>query len=413
MRRQRGLVGLMGLAALVGLGLQANSASAAITTEQSASILVFPKVIANGTRDTIIQITNTSNAMRHAHCFYINGALQDPRLPVGPFNQPLCTEVNFDIWLTRQQPTHWVVSTGRLVNQEASTCRTVDCVSATSGTIDANCCDSGIDPNRIPPVVPDFFGELKCIEVDESGAPEPGNALKGEATIIEPANSNDVEKYNAIGIKGFDNNDANTTLCLGGGVTDPCPQGAEYEACPAGWLLDHPLTDSVDPVIEESSTCTAPPCSSVASTLVVVPCTEALETQAPGDITLQFVVTDEFEQSLSVSTAFSCFAAFNLGSTATPTTFPADIRSIGSLFNTAGHGGASLALTRMRATSLSDPSHPAVGVLAVIEETHTNKSNGTTASAAQNGHTTFEDQPNGDVLVFPADQGAIPPDQGQ
>ena len=109
MRRQRGLVELMGLAALVGLGL-ARPVAAAVTTEQSASILVFPKVISDGTRDTIIQITNTSNNMRHAHCFYVNGALTNPSLPVGPLNPPLWTEIDFDIWLTKQQPTHWVVS---------------------------------------------------------------------------------------------------------------------------------------------------------------------------------------------------------------------------------------------------------------------------------------------------------------
>ena len=118
MRRQRGLVGLTGLAALVGLGLIAKPAVAqrktVVTTEQSASILVFPKVIADGTRDTIIQITNTSNNMRHAHCFYVNGAPTIPGLPPGSLNPPLCTETDFDIWLTRQQPTHWVVSTGRL-----------------------------------------------------------------------------------------------------------------------------------------------------------------------------------------------------------------------------------------------------------------------------------------------------------
>ena len=39
------------------------------------------------------------------------------------------------------------------------------------------------DPGRVPPVVPDFTGELKCIEVDASGFPVPGNALKGEATL--------------------------------------------------------------------------------------------------------------------------------------------------------------------------------------------------------------------------------------
>jgi hypothetical protein len=68
-------------AALVGLAV--GGAQAQVTTEKSASILVFPKVIANGTRDTVIQITNTSNSMVHAHCFYVNGALTFPEFPPG------------------------------------------------------------------------------------------------------------------------------------------------------------------------------------------------------------------------------------------------------------------------------------------------------------------------------------------
>jgi len=252
MRRQRGLVRLMGLAALAGLGLWTNPALARVTTEQSASILVFPKVIADGTRDTIIQITNTSNNMRHAHCFYVNGAPTVPGVPVcdpstpGCLNPPLWTEIDFDIWLTRQQPTHWVVSRGRLFEPRDATCRTDSCDPATTGgpTVSspqafADCCDAGIDPGRVPPVPPDFTGELKCIEVDASGFPVPGNALKGEATLEDPR-TGDVSKYNAIGIKGFDTNNMDGTLCLGGGVTNECPTGAEYEACPSLWILDHP-----------------------------------------------------------------------------------------------------------------------------------------------------------------------------
>src|ERR1043165_7963911 len=114
MRRQRGLVKLVGLATLVGLGLAAKPAAATVTTETSASILVFPRVISDGTRDTIIQITNTSNSMVHAHCFYVNGALTLPDFPPGPTNPPVWAETDFDIWLTKQQPTHWVASQGRL-----------------------------------------------------------------------------------------------------------------------------------------------------------------------------------------------------------------------------------------------------------------------------------------------------------
>src|SRR5262249_18749940 len=115
--RKRGRVGLMA-AALVGMGT--SGATAGGTTGRSASILVFPKVIADSSRDTIIQITNTSNSMVHAHCFYVNGGLTFPDGPDGipnsgdefpsAGNPVLWTELDFDIWLTKQQPTYWVVS---------------------------------------------------------------------------------------------------------------------------------------------------------------------------------------------------------------------------------------------------------------------------------------------------------------
>ena len=173
MLRQRGRVGLMA-AALVGLVV--GSVSAQVTTEKSASILVFPKVISDGTRDTVIQITNTSNSMVHAHCFYVNGALTFPEFPPGFTNPPLWTEVDFDIWLTKQQPTHWVVSEGRLVDPTDAPC--------TRDPEQYDCNGAGLDPGRVPPVVEYFTGELKCIEVDDSGAPLSGNHLKGEATTI-------------------------------------------------------------------------------------------------------------------------------------------------------------------------------------------------------------------------------------
>jgi hypothetical protein len=37
-----------------------------ISTERSGSIIVFPKVVWDGTRDTIIQIANTGNNLLHA-----------------------------------------------------------------------------------------------------------------------------------------------------------------------------------------------------------------------------------------------------------------------------------------------------------------------------------------------------------
>lgn len=397
MRRQRGLVGLMGLAALVGLGVTAKPAAARVTTEQSASILVFPKVIADGTRDTIIQITNTSNNMRHAHCFYVNGALTDPALPPGPLNPPLWTEIDFDIWLTKQQPTHWVVSSGRLDNSLDKPCKRsvagsmpVVCDPATSGTSNADCCDAGFDPGRVPPVVPDFTGELKCIEVDASGFPVPGNALKGEATLEDIA-TGDVSKYNAIGLKGFDTNNMDGVLCLGGGVTADCPSGAEYEACPQTWLLDHPAVGAPDPVVEQQQFCTtAGSCStSVATNLTVVPCTEDFENQAPLPVTLQFAITNEYEQTFSASTTFTCWASF-------------DLEDINPIFQASSLGG-NILQTRMRSAAGTQR-----GVMAVLEETHSVSTTSPALSfvtrAAQNAHTTFQDQTGPDLITIPADQ---------
>lgn len=402
MRRQRGLIGLMGLAALVGLGFTARPAAAKVTTEQSASILIFPKVIADGTRDTIIQITNTSNNMRHAHCFYVNGALTNTVAPPGPLNPPLCTEIDFDIWLTKQQPTHWVVSTGRLDNPLDKSCRNasgglLNCDPSTTGGDAADCCDAGYDPGHVPPVVPDFQGELKCIEVDASGFPVPGNALKGEATLENLADG-DVSKYNAIGLKGFDTNNGDGTLCLGGGVTDSCPSGAEYEACPAAWLLDHPSIGAADPVVTEQSFCTDSTgatingcTSSVSTNLTVVPCTENFETQFAQPITLQFAITNEFEQTFSASTTFQCWAAF-------------DLEDINSIFRVDNVGG-NILQTRMRSAGGTP-----FGVMAVLEETHTDSftiSSTTTsfaARSAQNAHTTFQDQVGPDIITIPAEQ---------
>ena len=53
----------------------------------------------------------------------------------------------------------------------------------------------------VPPVVPDFMGELKCIEVDDSGAPLAGNHFKGEAILVRDADG-DISGYNAIAVLG-------------------------------------------------------------------------------------------------------------------------------------------------------------------------------------------------------------------
>jgi len=390
MRRQRGRIGLTA-AALV--AIWASGAVAEVVTEQSASILVFPKVIADGTRDTVIQITNTSNSMVHAHCFYVNAAYQGPI--------PQCVEVDFDIWLTKQQPTYWVVSEGRLVDPTDYPC---------SRVLGNECPNTGIDPGRVPPVVEDFRGELKCIEVDASGAPLSGNHLKGEATLYTsnncipdsvgsdtgtcllsgdscsltsgcPEAPMEVAKYNALGILGNENNDMNGVLCLGGEVSDDCPNGAEYNACPNTWILNHLAEGAADPVVGELVDNGTD--SSVSTDITVVPCAENFETQVPTTVKLQFAITNEFEQTFSASTSITCWNELNLA-------------AINQVF-TREFVGSDFLQTRIR-PSAGVPN----GFLVVADEIHS-IIEGEATTAAANLHMEG-DRPGPDIIVIPSEQ---------
>jgi len=110
---------------IVGLAVTwafAGAARADVSTERSASILIFPKILYDGTFDSIIQISNTSNSIVYGHCFYVDASLEEPELPPGPDNRPRWQEVDFDIVLTKQQPTHWVISRGRVNDPFDATC---------------------------------------------------------------------------------------------------------------------------------------------------------------------------------------------------------------------------------------------------------------------------------------------------
>jgi hypothetical protein len=118
MRTEKRNAFLSGLCVVaVALGMMATSAYGAASTERGSSILAFPKVLADGDSDTIIQITNISNNMVHARCFYVNAAID-------PFTgKPEWQVTDFLIWLTKQQPTHWQVSEGRF-QDPSDTCDT-------------------------------------------------------------------------------------------------------------------------------------------------------------------------------------------------------------------------------------------------------------------------------------------------
>jgi hypothetical protein len=250
------------------LGGLAASARADVTIDKGASVLIFPKVRADGTFDTTIQIANTGNSLVVAKCFYVNAS------------GGKCQETDFTIMLTKQQPTHWVVSTGRLYTEP------------------------GIFLGKVPPMGNSFIGELKCIESDLFGSPVTGNHLKGEATIVALANTapplgprslptteGDVSKYNALGIVGNPAATASNPLLLDGGTT--------YAACPRKQMLNFFTTGSADPVV--------PAGTQNFTELTLVTCSEDFENQLWPFVTVQFLVFNSYEQRFSGSTSFQCF----------------------------------------------------------------------------------------------------------
>lgn len=374
MRRQRGRIGLM-MAVLC--GLMASQVSAEVSTEKTGTLLVFPKVIANGTRDTVIQIASTSQGTQLVHCFYVNGSLTFPDQEPSEQNPPLCTVVDFTLQLTRQQPTHWVVSAGRVVDATDSVC--------SLNPENYQCDGAGLDPGRIPPVVEDFVGELKCVEVDASGYPNPGNHLYGEATIIDGSTA-DASKYNALSFR-MNNNapEASKTLCLGGTQPDEdrgCPIEGVFDGCPANWVLNHLADGAEDPVVGGGS--------SVTTNITVVPCTEYLESQDPSPVTIQFAIFNEFEQQFSASTTVGCWADLQL-------------EDINPVFNRSGLF-SDFVETRMRgASNTNDAGH---GFLVVAETTHSDGSE--ESKAAANLHLEGERAGIPDVIELPQAGESIP-----
>lgn len=336
---------LFGLGVLLAvLVVYGGHARADVTTDQSASIIIFPKVIVDGTRDTFIQIANTDNMQANAECVYINtagtcydtpseGCSVDTNCAANtcdtgsgtcvvtptqtcsvdtdcPPNVCVhqCTEVNFQIFLTGQQPTFWFASEGRSDSD-------VDFrLDSQVAKVTGGGCLGGFSPGRIQPLPVPFVGELKCIEIDASGAPVAQNSLKGEAIILEEEALlvGPISEYNAIGIKASGAPSlelTGQTVCAGGDNAGlPCSGALEcpggtcssvttgYNACPAALYVNHYGDGAIDSFTGATSD----------TELTLVPCSELLEQQTPVHASAVFRITTELEQSVSCSVPFDC-----------------------------------------------------------------------------------------------------------
>lgn len=254
-------------AILIGMTFAAGGASAqaVFSTERPGSVLIFPKVV--NTLNTVIQITNTTNSVIYAHCFYVDGRQVN--------GEARWQVTDFDLTLTRQQPTHWGVAEGRAVNP--------------FDTLQTG--DPGIDPGLVPPVSPGFEGFLVCVQTDPGGNPISGNALKGEATvgtISGLGGTNTVSKYNAIAIPGLIGNNGDNVLQL---------DGIEYAACPRDMVVNFPADGAPDPAISGAGNVP----SEITSNLTLIPCGMDFENLIPASTTLTADIRNEFELPSSVT----------------------------------------------------------------------------------------------------------------
>lgn len=274
---------------LAGAALAAGVAQAqGVSTERPGSILIFPKVV-NETVDTIIQITNASNSLTYAHCFYVNG---------DTFNgQPLWQVTDFNLVLTRQQPTHWAASQGRAVNP-----------------LDGQ---TGLDPGLIPPVVPGFTGFLTCVETTSDGTPVSANSLVGTAVVgaisADPAAANAASKYNAVAIPGCVDGQG---ACGAGGTANNGDNilelnDEEYARCPGGLYLNFQSEGSADPAISGAGNVP----STVSTNLSLVPCGIDFENLEPTSTVVGVEIRDEFENRTSVTSGIEvdCYFEGSLG----------------------------------------------------------------------------------------------------
>jgi hypothetical protein len=235
---------------LAAMALWGAQAQADVSSDKPGSVVLWPKVIADGTRDTLITLTNTRNEQAYAHCEYVQALgicsvtgsfCSVPNAAPGspgacePIAGNVCDQqwqsADFDVALTRQQPTIWRVSTGRVDNPFLPADGECDLVLPVNPT-DAlrQSCPGLFLIGQVPPA-PDqpFRGQLTCIQINVDGGANASNGLKGEATI-ETLGSEQISTYNSINVEAIE----------GGGVDGLIRlNGVEYSACPPAVEVSH------------------------------------------------------------------------------------------------------------------------------------------------------------------------------
>jgi len=241
----------------------AEQAGAQVTTDRGASILIFPKVVADASSDTALQIINLSDNNVNAQCAYVDGTS-------GGWQSS-----GFNLALESRHSVYWTAARGR-----------------------------SEPPLDVPAAPPAFRGELLCVQVDGTGAPFGGNELAGQATVSQLA-SGDIAAYTAFGLRGSGLNDGDDFLCIGDAPSDNCFLGVgEYDGCPDEWIL------SV--AAEGTSEAQLSPGSRLSSRMTVVPCSQDLRVGTPSAINVEVTVFNELGQQFTGGVSVTCWADLSL-----------------------------------------------------------------------------------------------------
>jgi len=172
-----------------------------------------------------------------------------------------CNEVGFLVTLTPNQPIAWHAGTG-----------------------------SDGNGNRVaPPFSGD--GELKCVVAAISPDLSSHNALQGRALVTDTAGP--TLGYAAIAFRRLSPGSYTGSVPLDGVTYEQCPDRLHFQALAS--KTSNPAADSE---------------------LVLVPCTQDLETQTPSSALVQLATINEFEQHFSGATSVLCFNRISFNSIA-------------------------------------------------------------------------------------------------
>lgn len=414
------LVAGFAVALSVGGSVQAQTSS-----DESAAILVWPRIVFDSTgslfgspTDTLLSISsNATSSLKQAHCFLVNATSHCSNSGNACLTSASCgggicvpgwNETDFNIFLTQDQPLAWLASSGMSASGvpigqsyggRCSHNNAIQCFS------NANCAPAGVcqfGPHGgqnnigtgIPPVPNDpFIGSLTCIQYDPSlNPPRPdqsptANSLIGEATIFTNNDAiMDGSKYNAVGFKAVAGAGADTdnVLELGTPMQNGQPT-ADYDGCAGSLIFNHYFDGATDPMSVGNGTNSSN--GETSTNLTLVPCGNNILARQPGNVVAQFLVFNEFEQRLSASTTVDCVYDKQISNIDTPN----NSRSIWS----AGVSGTLTGQTRIQGVGNASTGNGLTGIAILGTESSAGLARAA-YSLDQQGS-----KANGDLLIIP------------